>query len=185
MSCLRMWNWMYNEYIPKVKFFSIWIWMSNWNWNWMYNSFFTLLISLLGSFYLVFYPSSSVYIPETQLLGGDTYMFTPWFLFCCWQFCDAVQCTGAQLSASNIDCWTSIVQQATRVWWEGENFSKSCWRFEVFLPIKAQLTFETCFAITECIVNPCCLHVFVMIIPSQLQLGLKWSLAISYCANII
>ena len=34
-----------------------------------YNSFFSLLPSLLGSLYLVFYPSS-VYIPETQLLGG-------------------------------------------------------------------------------------------------------------------
>ena len=77
-----------------------------------YNSFFSLLPSLLGSLYLVFYPSS-VYIPETQLLGGDTYTCTPRFLFCCWQFCGAVLCTGAQQSASNIDCWTSIVQQVT------------------------------------------------------------------------
>ena len=73
---------------------------------------FSLLPSLLGSLYLVFYPSS-VYIPETQLLGGDTYTCTPRFLFCCWQFCGAVLCTGAQQSASNIDCWTSIVQQVT------------------------------------------------------------------------
>ena len=31
-------------------------------------------------------------------------------------------CTGAQQSASNIDCWTSIVQQVTRVWRVGEIF---------------------------------------------------------------
>ena len=29
--------------------------------------------------------------------------------------------------------------------------------------------------------NCCCLHIIVMIMPSQLQLGLSWSLTISYC----
>ena len=56
-----------------------------------YNSFFSLLPSLLGSLYLVFYPSS-VYIPETQLQGGGhPHVYTPVpVLFCCWQFCDPV-----------------------------------------------------------------------------------------------
>ena len=40
VSCLRMRNWMYDEYIPKFMQVSIWIWKSdNWNWNWMYNEY--------------------------------------------------------------------------------------------------------------------------------------------------
>ena len=59
--------------------------MEIYNTKLQYNSFFSLLPSLLGSLYLVFYPSS-VYIPETQLLGGVTHACAPRFLCCYWQF---------------------------------------------------------------------------------------------------